>query len=136
MRKMRTVLASFAAFSLVLAACGGDDDDDADDTGVTEETGGTETATAADTATAAETGTDTATAAETATAAVTSSTRPRPEEGMGPLSPFDREMSPPRARQTRRGAGYPTPRSAWLTVLVGTGDRVVFRRRGRHGEAV
>ena len=69
MRKMRTVLASFAAFSLVLAACGGDDDD-ADDTGVTEETGGTETATAADTATA-ETGGDTATAAETATAADT-----------------------------------------------------------------
>ena len=46
MRKMRTVIASFAALSLVLAACGGDDDDNADDTGVTEETGGTETASA------------------------------------------------------------------------------------------
>ena len=42
MRKMRTVLASFAAFSLVLAACGGDDDDNAEsDTGTAAETGGT-----------------------------------------------------------------------------------------------
>src|SRR4029079_8488337 len=40
MRKMRTVLASFAAFSLVLAACGGDDDDNASSTGSGEATGG------------------------------------------------------------------------------------------------
>ena len=41
MRKMRTVIASFAALSLVLAACGGDDDDNADsDTGSVEATGG------------------------------------------------------------------------------------------------
>jgi len=48
MRKLRTVIAPLAAFSLVLAACGGDDDDTAEDTGtaVTEETGGTETGTA------------------------------------------------------------------------------------------
>jgi simple sugar transport system substrate-binding protein len=62
---MRTVLASFAAFSLVLAACGGDDDDTAEDTGgTTEETGGG-TATAGDTGTAADTGGDTGTAADT-----------------------------------------------------------------------
>ena len=79
MRKMRTVLASFAAFSLVLAACGGDDDDNADsaDTGVTEETGGgsaTATATADEsTATAEDTASATATAEDTATAAATSS---------------------------------------------------------------
>lgn len=41
MRKMRTVIASFAAFSLVLAACGGDDDDNAEsNTGGAEATGG------------------------------------------------------------------------------------------------
>ena len=36
MRKMRTVLASFAAFSLVLAACGDDDDSAESDTGTAE----------------------------------------------------------------------------------------------------
>jgi simple sugar transport system substrate-binding protein len=72
MRKLRTVIAPLAALSLVLAACGGDDDDTAEDTGgdVTEETadtgGGEATAdTGGDTATA-DTGGDTATAEETA----------------------------------------------------------------------
>src|SRR3954451_20884142 len=66
MRKMRTVIASFAALSLVLAACGGDDDDNADsDTGSAEATGGGTADTGADTASAA----DTATASDTATAA-------------------------------------------------------------------
>ncbi len=68
MRKMRTVLVPLAAFSLVLAACGGDDDETADDEGtaeVTEDTGGEATAdtggdTGGDTATA-DTGGDTAT---------------------------------------------------------------------------
>ncbi len=75
MRKMRTVIASFAALSLVLAACGGDDDDNADsDTGSVEATGGgtadtgTDTATAAETATASETASESATGGESSTA--------------------------------------------------------------------
>ena len=77
MRKLRTVLAPLAAFSLVLAACGGDDDDTADDadtavsedTADTADTGGEATAdtATADTATADTATADTATA-DTATA--------------------------------------------------------------------
>ncbi len=64
MRKMRTVIASFAAFSLVLAACGGDDDDSAEsDTGSAEATGG-DTASEAESVPAEATGS----ASESATA--------------------------------------------------------------------
>jgi simple sugar transport system substrate-binding protein len=66
MRKMRTVLASFAAFSLVLAACGGDDDDNASSSGSAEATGGGTAAPA--TTAAAETSGTSATAAESGTA--------------------------------------------------------------------
>src|SRR3954470_10325417 len=65
MRKMRTVLASFAAFSLVLAACGGDDDDKASSSGSAEATGG---GTAAPATTAAETSGTSATAGGSGTA--------------------------------------------------------------------
>jgi simple sugar transport system substrate-binding protein len=50
MRKLRTVIAPLAAFSLVLAACGGDDGDDTaasgDTAATSEDTGGTASATA------------------------------------------------------------------------------------------
>ncbi len=70
MRKMRTVLASFAAFSLVLAACGGDDDDNAgSSTGSAEATGGG-TASATESSAASETGgSASASASESSTAA-------------------------------------------------------------------
>jgi simple sugar transport system substrate-binding protein len=69
MRKMRTVLASFAAFSLVLAACGGDDDDNAgSSTGSAEATGGA-TSSATESSAASETGgSASATAPESSTA--------------------------------------------------------------------
>lgn len=67
MRKMRTVLASFAAFSLVLAACGGDDDDNAESsTGSAEATGGGATTAPAESSAASETAS--ATGGESSTA--------------------------------------------------------------------
>jgi simple sugar transport system substrate-binding protein len=68
---MRTVIASFAAFSLVLAACGGDDDDSAEsDTASAEATGGgTESAPESSAASETASASESATAAESSTAA-------------------------------------------------------------------
>jgi simple sugar transport system substrate-binding protein len=67
MMKLRTVLVPLAAFSLVLAACGGDDDDasTAEDTAVSEDTAATAEDTAATAEDTAATAEDTAATADT-----------------------------------------------------------------------
>jgi len=75
MTKMRTVLASFAAFSLILAACGGDDDNSASTT-VKTTTGGGASSTLAGTSAPATTsgGASTSAPATTAAGSATSDT--------------------------------------------------------------